>query len=311
MGKCKSCGKFISGSVETETCGGCSGSLHKSKGHVSSAPPKGPLVGGEVSSGSTAAAYEKLVAAIDNLAQEMRGLRAEMSEFRATVAGLDIRVGGMEQRLEALERQEPAATSATSAPDSRVVELEVTVNALKMELIEREQEALLSDLEVGHLPEERGENPVHVVTVLASRLGVSLEERDVVFAERVGAPPAQGERPRRLVVRLARRHTRDELLRAARVRRTLTASSASAPGGESHPRIFLNERLSRLNRQLFHRAREVCRERQWRYVWTRQGRILVKQAEGKPVFRLKSMADLDQVFGPAQALGPSQMSGNF
>ncbi|CAG4946342.1 unnamed protein product [Parnassius apollo] len=133
---------------------------------------------------------------------------------------------GIERRLEIIEqRHKPSAVE--------VVELERTVNSLKLELNDRNQEALLSDLEIGHLPEEKGENIIHTVSVLAARLGVPLEERDIVFAERMGAvqaavsggsPGSVVPRSRRVVVRLARRQLRDELLRATRVRRTLTTT---------------------------------------------------------------------------------------
>ncbi|KAL0861707.1 hypothetical protein ABMA27_009189 [Loxostege sticticalis] len=160
-------------------------------------------------------------------------------------AAVGARIDAVEARMEAAERRR-----AEAGPDG-AEGLRRTVEELKLELNERDQEALLADLEIGQLPEQKGENPVHAVIVLATRLGVPLEERDVVFAERVGAPPAEaGGRARRVVVRLARRHLRDELLRAARVRRAVTAEG----GG----RVFINERLTRPNRQLFHRVREEC-----------------------------------------------------
>ncbi|KAL4719918.1 hypothetical protein ACJJTC_017320 [Scirpophaga incertulas] len=57
------------------------------------------------------------------------------------------------------------------------------------------------------------------LTEMPSRLGVVLEDRDVVFAERVGPRPMKvGGRPSRVAVRFAPRQLRDELLRAARVR---------------------------------------------------------------------------------------------
>jgi hypothetical protein len=139
---------------------------------------------------------------------------------------------------------------------------------------------------------------VQSVTVLAARLGVPLEARDVVFAERVGAPPAEGGRARRVVVRLARRQVRDDLLRAARVRRT----GAAADKG---PRVFLNERLTRPNRQLFHRVREECRELKWRYSWTRRGRICARQGDGTPVFQFRSEEDISRVFGSRRTDLPS------
>ncbi|KAL4712916.1 hypothetical protein ACJJTC_011986 [Scirpophaga incertulas] len=212
---------------------------------------------------------------------EMRQFRVEMNELRVS---LSARMDSIEKRLDVLEQR---------TPDSGVVEtaaLENTIRELKMELNERDQEVLLSDLEIGELGEEKGVGVVHTVMVLAGRLGVPLEERDVVFAERVGPPPAEaGGRPRRIVVRLARRHLRDELLRAARVRRTLT----SASGG----RVFVNERLTRLNRQIFRRVREECRRLQWRFSWTRRGRVCARKAEGGPVFQFRSVDDIDRIFG--------------
>ncbi|CAG9781843.1 unnamed protein product [Diatraea saccharalis] len=86
---------------------------------------------------------------------------------------------------------------------------------------------------------------------LAARLGVSLDEKDVVYAERVGAPPAEGGRARRIMVRLSRRHLRDQVLNAARVRRSLRA-----PNGHT---IYVNERLTRGTRQLFNQVRAECR----------------------------------------------------
>ncbi|KAL0879391.1 hypothetical protein ABMA27_003152 [Loxostege sticticalis] len=214
--------------------------------------------------------------------------RISSLESRSNSIGKDSagRLGAVEQRLEAVEARRPGPETDAGA----VAELERTVSVLRQELNDRDQEALLADLEIGQLPEAKGENVLHSVCVLASRLGVPLEERDVVFAERVGAPPAEaGGRARRVVVRLARRHLRDELLRAARVRRGV------AEGGG---RVFVNERLTRSNRQLYHQVREECRKLQWRYSWTRRGRVFVRRSDGAQVFQIRSPDDFLRVFGP-------------
>ncbi|KOB76082.1 Poly U binding factor 68kD, partial [Operophtera brumata] len=207
---------------------------------------------------------------------EMREFRQEMSEFRSSLQGLSTRMDSFESRLDTIEqkREEPCAELAS---------LWTQVATLQQELNARDQDALLSDLEIGQLSEEKGENVVHTVTVLAAKLGVVIEERDIVFAERVGVAQGAGSgaeplRPRRIVVRLARRGLRDSLLQGARVRRTLTAADAGQAAGAG-PRIFVNERLSRCNRNLFYRAREECRKAHWRFVWTNRGRVHVRQAD--------------------------------
>ncbi|CAG9790321.1 unnamed protein product [Diatraea saccharalis] len=152
--------------------------------------------------------------------EEIRDFRREMAKLRESFTAYTERLDGLERRLEAVEKRRDGGDSA------RVAELKSAVSGLKQELNDREQEMLLSDLEIGHLPEERGTSVFQAVAVLAGRLGVTLEERDVVFAERVGPTPAEKEgRPRRMVVRLARRQLRDDLLQAARVRRAGLASA--------------------------------------------------------------------------------------
>jgi hypothetical protein len=176
---------------------------------------------------------------------EMREFRQEMSRLRDSFVAISGRLDGFEQRLEALERRRMAGD------DDGTARLERTIAELKAELDDRDREALLSDLDIGQLPEEKGVSVVQSVTTLAARLGVALEARDV--------------------------------------RRAGLASDAGV-------RVYLNERLTRQNRQLFHRVREECRGRQWRYCWTRRGRVYARQGDGGPAFHIRSDADFDRVF---------------
>ncbi|CAG9138014.1 unnamed protein product [Plutella xylostella] len=81
-------------------------------------------------------------------------------------------------------------------PISPVVnELYSTINDLKTELNERDQSSLLNDVEITGLPEFEKESTGHLVMAIGAKLGMVLEERDVVSAARVGArrpPPGEG-----------------------------------------------------------------------------------------------------------------------
>lgn len=218
--------------------------------------------------------------------EKVKALDLQVSRDRESVVK---RVDEIEQKLQTVGIQPEA--SLGNRP-SAVAELERTVSQLRIELNDRDQDALLADLEVGHLPEVKGESALQSVTVLARRLGVALDERDVVFAERVGAPTESG-RPRRLVVRLARRPLRDELLQAARVRRDTVVTEG---GG----RVFINERLTRPNRQLFQLVRERCRRLQWRYAWTKRGRVYARKSDGTQVYQLRCPDDVVSLLGAAE-----------
>ncbi|KAG7303796.1 hypothetical protein JYU34_010692 [Plutella xylostella] len=166
---------------------------------------------------------------------------------------------------------------------------------------------------VSQIPEENGENPLQIVALVATKLGVKLDERDIVSAERVGPRHRSGrasgesgegagaggsaERPRPLVVRVTRRALKDELIKSARVRRGATTADL---GLSAAPRPFyVNDRLTKTNRLLFNRAREAKKQLHWRFVWTKQGRVYARQEEGKARHWIRSEGDLTRVFGSA------------
>lgn len=112
------------------------------------------------------------------------------------------RIDGLEARIEELETKQ-----VTDAPDNTLVsQLQHTISRLQYELNDKDQEALSTDLEISNLPEVSGKNLLHTVGLVASKLGVILEERYIVFVQRVGprvhpAVGASAARARRIVVR--------------------------------------------------------------------------------------------------------------
>ena len=246
---------------------------------------------------------------IRSLRKEVSALRSEIREFRDEITGLKESVKLCGDRVELLEGRvtsiEEKFVSVELRNESGVVEsprlahLEATITELKLQLNEREQESILNDIQLSGVTEVQGENSNQILHTLALKLGVELDERDVMFAKRVGnilRDRVEGEtaRPRVIVIRLARRAARDSLLSAARVRRGLTTADIQMPGAPK--RIFVNERLTKTNRQLFYLTRQAADRLNWKYVWTKDGHILARKEEGKAVVQIRTEADIDRFF---------------
>uniref|UniRef100_A0A2A4ITG1 FP protein C-terminal domain-containing protein n=1 Tax=Heliothis virescens TaxID=7102 RepID=A0A2A4ITG1_HELVI len=223
-------------------------------------------------------------------------MEVEMLELKTTMNTCSTRIDGLEARVDALEQR------AISGPTNSDNVGEI-VEELRRELNDRDQELLANDIEVSNLPEEKAENPTHIIKAIGHKLGISLEDRDIVSAERVGGrqlnatnsagPTVTRSRP--IVVRLARRDLRDQLLAGARVRRGATTTDLGMSGPAQ--RFFLNERLTKVNRSLFRQAREAAGALGWKFVWTKQGRILARKAPGDKAQRIRTEGDLSHVFG--------------
>lgn len=230
----------------------------------------------------------------DLIHQQMDGLREAITSLTRTIQAQNTRIDKLEARVENLEKTQ----NETQCQDVTV--LENALQQLRADIAEKDQALLTNDIEIAGCTEVANENCVHIVLNVAKKIGVEIDERDVINAERVG-PPLQADksganpRTRPLVVRLARRATRDRLLQAARTRRNLTTEGLQLP---SPPRaLYLNERLTTHYRHLLQKARELARNMQYKYVWTRDGKIFVRQEQGKPRHRLRNGEDLQKVFG--------------
>ncbi|XP_063636101.1 uncharacterized protein LOC134806706 [Cydia splendana] len=237
--------------------------------------------------------------------EELRAMSQQIHALRATLTSLTARIDGCDGRIDELCARVESLESRPRSNDSGAnTSLAETVSQLRLELNDREQALLLNDIEISSVPESQGENAMHLVTTLGQKLGVELTEHDIVDATRVGHAPQLEEgvhgpaaRPRPLVVRLARRAVRDRLLQAARVRRGVTTEGTGIPGRTC--RFYVNERLTPHNRRLLYKARELKQQFSWRYVWTRDGKIFVRQQAGtsSPRYRIRTEVDLERVFG--------------
>lgn len=234
---------------------------------------------------------------MENFVSRLEQLTIAMGKFTSRVDVLEERVKCIEKQLGTCESEQSLTTS---------------LELLKSELNTRDQELLANDVEITGIPETSGENPTHIVTLIGNKLGVKVEERDVVSAVRVGVrrdATVEGGggggvggggstgAGRPLAVRLLRRAQRDELLRAARVRRG--ADTEGFDLSAAPRRFYVNERLTRINRQLFHKVREQKQRLRWRFAWTREGAIFAREDSGKPAVRIRNEADLKRVFGIA------------
>ncbi|XP_052750039.1 uncharacterized protein LOC128200485, partial [Galleria mellonella] len=246
--------------------------------------------------------FSELVTEIRLLREEMKEYRTEMQEFRTTISNLTVTVGSCQLQIDALttrvnemEKQRCEGTNDTTSV------LEQTISELKMELNHRDQELLCNDIEIAGIPEDTNERGIHLALTVAQKLGVVLEERDIVDAQRAGtfkrtmSDNSPISRPRPLVVRLTRRTHRDQMLAAARVRRDITTAGLGLALADQ--RIYVNERLTQTNRRLFYKARVESLRVQWKYLWTREGKIYVRKEHGSPRHRIRSENDFNKVFG--------------
>lgn len=164
-----------------------------------------------------------------------------------------------------------------------------------------DQAELFNDIEIAGIPEQKKESCMRLLLCVARKLELSLTEREVIFAERDGPwwlPKDKGgpvARPRPLVARFRSPEKRGEFLMAARDHRGITTEDMGLSSSPSN--IYIIERLTKYNREIFYKARIEAWRVKWKYVWVRNGKIYARRLHGGRRYRIRCEADIAELFG--------------
>lgn len=234
-----------------------------------------------------------------NLTKEITSLKQQLEDVTKSISYCHTRldeivasVKASDNRLKSLEKR-----------DSEVISLQATVARLEEELHTQRQSYMKNEIELIGIPEALNVTLHHAVNIVAQKLGVNLKEDDIDYITRTGprrTSPIAG-RPdeiqgmsRPVVVRLLRRTKRDELVQASKSRRNLSTTDLQIPG--TARKIYLNERLTKENRQLFREARIRSKKGGYAFCWCNNSAIYVREKEKKPAVCIRSYKDLDRIF---------------
>ncbi|KAH9635882.1 hypothetical protein HF086_002442 [Spodoptera exigua] len=117
-----------------------------------------------------------------SLSSEMQLLRGDVGDLKSHIKYLNehltqcySRLDEYDTRIKTLEKRE-----------AEIITLNSTIVNLREQLNNQAQFALKNELEISGIDEHKNENPMHIVQVMAYKIGVTIEEQDIDFVTRVG-----------------------------------------------------------------------------------------------------------------------------
>lgn len=189
---------------------------------------------------------------------------------------------------------------------SSVDELTARCNSLEkrnMEIISElnqlEQYSRSNCVDIVGIPEINGECVYTTVFRVAQILGVHLVKNEIDCCHRIGRV-AQPNQHRNIIVKFANRWKKEEFIAARRVRQNLRVRDLTLDipnikmSDLDHP-VYVNESLTRSNRQLLAKCREFRKTNKVQFLWIRRGQILMRMAEKSAVVVIKNEVDLNKL----------------
>lgn len=217
----------------------------------------------------------------------------EFLELKKTLQGLESSVEFLSKDYDNIRAELDENKNVITQLKKENNELKTCVSDLSIRLNIVEQHSRQDNLEINGVPENRAENLLNMVVQLGKTISCNIEAEEVYSIARVKKLDLQNSRPRSIIVKLKNTKKRDEILASvtkfnrAHVSDKLNSSHLGY-GGAKQP-VFVSEHLSPLNKAIHAEARKMAREKRYKYVWVRNGRVLVRKEDGARAVQIKNL----------------------
>ena len=109
-------------------------------------------------------------------------------------------------------------------------------------------------------------------------LGVEINQNDISVAHRLPAKKVRDESkkpdPTAIIARFVSRSVRNEIYNNRKFAKTLSQSNFPIEGMQ---KLYVNENLTRARKYLLWRTKQMARQKNFTYIWSKNGRILVRK----------------------------------
>ncbi|XP_046393647.1 uncharacterized protein LOC124161377 [Ischnura elegans] len=232
------------------------------------------------------ALLEQVNGKLDTLKEDQKKLTQKVSENSELLTGLSSKFVLIEEEL--------------SKVKGAVNVLQEKANDLDLKLNKAEQSTLKNSVEIRGVPLFQDDDIQSVVIKICSFLGVhvSAEDIDGVFRPRPRHNSDSGTHAPPIIVRFVRQSKKNEVIVKRRAKKNFSSKDAgcfsdSTSLSQINQTIYIDEALTKYNRKIFALARGLKKEGKLKFVWVKNGKILVRQSETGPVVVIESQRDLD------------------
>lgn len=159
-----------------------------------------------------------------------------------------------------------------------------------------EQNSRLQNIEINGIPENKAENLVKTVVQMGNAVSMKIKEDDILSAVSERKIDPENKNPRAVILKLWSTILRDIFLTSVmQFNRSIAKdklSSRHLAYGEPVRSVLVSEHLSPLNKKIHAATRKAAQENGFAYVWVRDGKVLIRKADG---YQAKHITSLDAI----------------
>lgn len=230
-------------------------------------------------------------------------LRSEQSLLQQRISELDVKYEGLTHQVDSLKDSVQFSTDEHTDLCKKVEQfskqihdtanLKYIVTELVAKIDNLEQNARSCNIEICNVPERRNENLISLMHNIGSMVKCNIQQNDIISIHRVPHAHQQNNKPKNIIVKLASRILRDNILSANRLCKGLATDQLGISG--TPQRIHMHEHLTLKNKQLFRECQDAAKKHSYKFLWVKHGTILVREKEATKAFAIRTSQDITKI----------------
>lgn len=183
--------------------------------------------------------------------------------------------------------------------ENQIVTLQIEQRSLSSRISSMERMTRSQNIEIQAVPESKNENPIGLFNNLCKILKLDISPDQIHSCRRVAKLNSTSDRPRNLLVTLVNPGLRDSVLSACyRYNKTNKGdllNSSHLGLACNKQRIYVTEHLSPECKALHAAARKAAKEKGFKYVWVKYGRVYMRKNDGANCVLVKNLETLNNL----------------
>jgi len=221
---------------------------------------------------------------IKNTDHSIQELMSEVKEMRKSQQFIEQQYEDMKAKLAANGKELTQLRAENKDLKAAVQQLQAACTQSKEDINDLEQYGRRECLEFKGLVYKENENTDDLVIAVTKKMNLNIKKEDISVSHRLRKATSEEPKPT-IIARFCSRKTRDLIYYNRHKLKTYNMSSPS----ES---LFVNESLTRTNRSRFNQCLKFKKDNNFKYIWTKNGAILLRKNDGASVITIKSDKDL-------------------
>lgn len=224
--------------------------------------------------------------------EEINNVRLEVTELKTSMDFINHQFEEMRCNLDDKSKQIETLQKENN-------DLKPLIKDLSFRLAQMEQHARASNIEIFSVPENKSENLKTTIMQLSKVISCPLKEDNIIMCTRTAKVNAESMRPRSIIAKLSSPSLRDEIIAAViRFNKNNHSDKLNTAhlgiGGEKGP-VFVSEHLAPHSKELHKATRLAAKEKNYKFVWVRNGRIFAKKVETSDRLYIKDMDSINRL----------------